>query len=945
MRLSRNSQRELAEAIGLHPKVLGRKLSPNSEAVLSNPEVRDIVKTLAKWRAILTQPEAIELLALMKSPPFTTEEWLQPPLSWLEIEDETDSPVNSGEIKEPEKPPVAELRAGNGSVPVSGNEVSKNNLPTQLTSFVGRHREIAEIKQLLVPADDRPAARLVTLTGAGGNGKSRLSFEVAAQLLGHFADGVWLVELAFIADPAIIPQTIAEALDVIEQANRPILKTLADYLKKRHLLLVLDNCEHLIVACAEVVTNLLRFCPGLQVLATSREALRVPGEITFQVAPLALPDTKKKPDIANLLNYEAIQLFVDRAKIANSHFTVSTENQTDLVQLCHRLDGNALAIELAAARSNVLTVDQINARLDDRFRLLRASGNRTALPRQQTLRGLIDWSYNLLSETEKLLFRRLSVFTGGFSLDAAEMVGSGEEVESYEILDILSQLVNKSLVLVEEEAGNQLRYSYLETLRKYALEQLDHSGEAGLLRRKHLDYFVELAEAAFSNTVGGQQESWFRRLDREQDNFRTALGWATENYPEAAMQLSGALGRYWYVRCNYSEGLNWLQATLANFGEATDEKRKEQLARSLYWMATLAMPLGQYQQATPLYERSLQLSRELGDKRNITIVLNRLGELARNQGRYDQASQLLEECLTLARQLGEQEVIANALCNRGEVAWDLGDYQQAQAFYQESFKIFSHLEDQINIAKLVLRLGQIARVRGRYNQAQAMFEQSQATFEQRLNLWGIASTLHRQGLVAFDRGDYSQARQLFEQSLALFSQHGDKWGIAEQYADLGNVSLAQGELIEAGLFFEDSLAIYREIGIKSRIANLIVSQGELALGQGDYGKAKKSLEEGLAFQRELATRPGIAKALELLGQVAYREGHYGEALDRYNESLALNREMNDQINIARCLEGLSNIYLATNESEKAAQFAGEAATIRAASGIPADRSGIIQTIK
>lgn len=944
MRLSRNSQRELAEAIGLHPKVLGRKLSSNSEAVLSNPEVREIVKTLAKWRAILTQQEAIELLALMKSPPFTPEEWLQPPLNWLEADDAAVSPVNTTAIEELEEQAAVEVKTEAVSAPASASEAPPTNLLTQLTSFVGRGRELEEIKQLLVPAEASQAARLVTLTGAGGNGKSRLSFEVAAQLLGKFADGVWLVELAFIADPAIIPQTIAEALDVVEQANRPILKTLADYLKKRQLLLVLDNCEHLIGACAEVVANLLRFCPGLQVLATSREALRVPGEITYRVRPLALPDTKKSLDITNLLEYEAIHLFVDRAKIANSHFMVSTQNQADLVQLCRRLDGNALAIELAAARSNVLTVDQINARLDDRFGLLRASGNRTALPHQQTLRGLIDWSYNLLSETEKLLFRRLSVFTGGFSLEAAEMVGSSDEVESYEILDILSQLVNKSLVLVEEDAGSQLRYNYLETIRKYALEQLDHSDEAARHRRKHLDYFVELAEIAFVNTAGGQQESWFRRLDREQDNFRSALGWATENYLEAAMQLSGALGRYWYVRCSYSEGLNWLQTILANFGEAADEKRKAQLARSLYWMATLAMPLGQYQQATPLYERCLQLSRELDDKSTITIVLSRLGELARNQGRYEQAIQLLEECLNLARQSGEWEVIANTLANRGEVAWDLGDYQQAQIFYQESFQIFSRLEDQINIAKLILRLGQVALARGRYNQAQAMFEQSHAMFEQRLNLWGMASTLHRQGLVALDLGNYDRAKELFEQSLALFSQHGDKWGIAEQYADLGNVSLAQGELIEASLFFEDSLAIYREIGIKSRIANLIVSQGELALQQGDYARARKNLEEGLAFQRELATKPGIAKALELLGRLAYREGHYNEALDRYHESLALNRAMNDQFNTTGCLEGLANVYLAANESEKAAQLAGEASAIRAATGIPAGPGGMIQTV-
>lgn len=930
LRLSRNSQKELAEAIGLHPKVLSRKLSPDNDAILAYPEIQAIIRTLARWHAIVTKAEALELLALLNCPSFLPEEWNEPPLDSLIIEDEEqaiEAELENGDERLINSSAVLVQPQSLPSI-AGWPEVPAHNLPVQLTSFIGREKEIAEIKQLLVPVlPNTPAARLVTLTGVGGIGKSRLALEVASQLLNDFVDGVWLVELAALTDPGIIPQAIAEVFDLAETANRPILKTLSDYLKKRQLLLILDDCEHLVEACARVVNTLMSACPDLQLIVTSREALRVPGETVFRIPSLALPKTGNKPDTTALLEYEALRLFVERAISLNSQFVLTEQLVPDLVHICRTLDGIPLALELAAARTNILTLEQINLRLTDCFHLLKSGNNRTALPRQQTLRGLIDWSYNLLNDREKLLFRRLSVFSGSFSLVAAEAVGTDHNLKQYEVLDLLSQLVGKSLTVVEE-ATNLPRYRYLETIRKYAQEQLEASGEAELLKHKQLDYYVALAEEAYAGTVGAAQVGWFTRLDREHDNLRSVLGWTIERQLfEPAIQLSGALGRYWYVRCYYSEGLNWLQAIVPNFNTPTAEKVKAYQARALYWMATLAMPLGQYQEATPLYEQSLALARELDDKKNLTRVLNRLGELARNQGHYSSARDLLEESLVLAGQLVDQEVTANALCNSGEVEWDQGNYDRAEEYYQKSLQLFITLGDQIGLAKATLRLGQVARVRGRYAQAQVLFEQSYAIFKQQYNLWGMASTLHRQGLVAFDLAEYGKARQFFERSLALFNQHGDRWGIAEQLAELGQVCVVQAEFEKAARFFEDSLTLYQEIGISLQIANLIARQGELALRQGHYDRAKVSLQEGLALQRELAAKPGIARTLSALGNLAYHQADYQLALTLYTESLELNRVMQDRLNLARNLEELSIVYRSLDEVEKAEETSDEAAAI------------------
>ena len=420
-----------------------------------------------------------------------------------------------------------------------------NNLAQQVTSFVGRERELAEVKKLLAQT------RLATLLGAGGIGKTRLSLHAAVEVLDDFADGVWFVELAPIADPRLLAQAVAPVLGVKEEAGRPVQEALLKFVQDRQLLLVLDNCEHLLQGCAELAKQLLQAGAQVKILATSREPLHVAGETTYPVPSLSLPEPRMRIAHTALTQYEAIRLFVDRAAAARPAFRLTPNNATLVADICRRLDGIPLALELAAARVRVLSVETIAARLSDRFRLL-TGGDRTALPRQQTLRACIDWSYDLLTEAERSVLRRLAVFAGGWTLEAAEAVGTGGDVQADEVLDVPAQLVEKSLVAMDAEGT---RYQLLETVRQYAQDRLHESGEAEAIRERHRDYFLALAEEAEPKLLGAEQAAWLRRLEAEHDNLRAGLSWSLEDSgSQAGLRLCGALQRFWITRGHFSEG-------------------------------------------------------------------------------------------------------------------------------------------------------------------------------------------------------------------------------------------------------------------------------------------------------------------------------------------------------------------------------------------------------
>ena len=528
-----------------------------------------------------------------------------------------------------------------------------HNLPLQVNRFIGREREVAAVSELLV------STRLLTLTGAGGSGKTRLALQVATDLLEEFAQGVWWVELAALSDPLLVPQAVASVVGVPERAGRTVTEALADALRPKHLLLVLDNCEHLLGACVQLIETLLHTCPQAHILVTSREALTITGETTWLVLPLRVPDTYQLPPIDELLTYEAVHLFVERAQVCPAFLHAHPENASAVVQVCRRLDGMPLAIELAAARIRALSVEQIVARLNDAYRLL-TGGSRSALPRQQTLRAAMDWSYDLLSPQEQACFRRLSVFAGSFSLEAAEAICAGEPGEAYDVLDILSSLIDKSLVLVEHRSG-EARYRLLETIRQYGQDKLQEFAEAAQVRRTHRDWYARLAEQAESELLEAQQESVFERLAAEHENLRAALGWSLEQQEaETAAQMGAAIWRFWLLRGHMSEGRSFLERALAGFSEQNAVR-----AKALNVAAILASLQDDYATARTLAEESLALSRQLAERKQTGYALYILGRLARIEGNYTGAVTCFEESLSLFRELGQQDDIALVLSDMG----------------------------------------------------------------------------------------------------------------------------------------------------------------------------------------------------------------------------------------------------------------------------------------
>jgi len=667
-------------------------------------------------------------------------------------------------------------------------DTSSNNLPIQLSSFIGRERAMAELKSLL------STTRLLTLTGAGGSGKTRLALQVATNLLVEFEHGVWWVELAALTDPTLVTQQVASSLGLSEQSGRPLINTLSDALQPRKLLLVLDNCEHLIAACAHLVETLLHSCANLRILTTSREAFNIAGETIWPVPPLDVPDAYHLPPIEGLVKYESVHLFVEREKSVLPAFRLTQENVPALTQICRRLDGLPLAIELAAARVKILSVEQIATRLDDSYRLL-AGGSRTAFPRQQTLHATIDWSYNLLSEKECILFRRLSVFRGGFSLEAAEVICADNRIEQHEVLDLLSRLVDKSLVVMEEKSG-EARYRLLETIRQYAQDKLQEFGEAANLRRNHRDWYVGLAERAESEIPGARQGIWFDRLEVVHDNLRAALGWSLESgEAEKAARISVALWRFWLVRGYMSEGRRWLERALAGESEQTSVR-----ARALHAAGELARHQDDYHRAKTLLEESLDVCREFADRQGAGYALYSLGLLAHNEGDYEGAVTFFEESLQLFREV-EDRCITLALASLGLTVLYLGNYERASVLWEESLAISLEQGDPLSIASALTNLGISVLARGDDERAKLLCEESLA-MRRKLGYKGAcAHTLIILGRIAMRQGDFERATACYQESLILRQETGEKEGIATAVEGLAAVAVMQGQPMRAARLY------------------------------------------------------------------------------------------------------------------------------------------------
>ncbi len=705
------------------------------------------------------------------------------------------------------------------------------NLPVPLSGFVGRAWERSEIAGMVADT------RLLTLTGPGGCGKTRLALEVAGALAGSYPDGVWHVELAALRDATLLAGVVAVALGVRERADRPVRDTVRDFLRPRETLLLLDNCEHLIDGCATLATDLLHACPGVRILATSREALRIAGETIWRVPGLAVPPADVRPEPALLLRFEAVQLLCARARASRPDFALTTANASAVMQICRRLDGLPLAIELAAARLATLAVDAVAARLDDCFGLL-TGGSRTALPRQQTLRATMEWSYGLLSAGEQRLLRRLSVYAGGCAVEAVAAVCAAEGTLAGAAPDLLDGLVGKSLVGLEDADGAG-RYRLLETVRQYGWERLEEAGEAAAAGRTHAAYYLALAEEAEPALTGPDQGRWLQRLDREYDNLRAALRRSRDGGEwEIGLRLAAALWRFWYVRGRGSEGQQWLEDLLAVRGGGDSARAPTPArARALYGASVLAAEQGDYRRAEALSAENLTLFAQLDDTLGRARALNLRATVARYQGDHARAAALYEESLALFRALGHAQATAVALNNLGAMAVDQGAYARAVTLNEESLAIKRGLRDVRGIARSLLNLGEVARYQGDHDRAGLLFEESLALSRELEDRPGVALALNNLGDVARTRGDDERATELYTESVQLFRDAGDRHFTALALSNLGQVAHDRGDDGRAAALYRESLTLYRDVGEKLGLAGCLEGVAMVAQAQGRAERA------------------------------------------------------------------------------------------------------------
>ncbi len=716
--------------------------------------------------------------------------------------------------------------------PLRTLDVHPTNLPVQATPLLGRERELAAVGALVRRID----LRLLTLTGPGGTGKTRLALQVAAELLDEFADGVFVVALAPISDPTLVAATIAQVLGITDTYGQPILDSLTAYLRSKQLLLVLDNFEQVLPA-ASVVRELLAAASLLKVVVTSRAALHLYGEQEFVVLPLALPELPRLSLVAldTLAQYPAVALFVQRAQAVKPDFALTAENVRAVVEICAHLDGLPLAIELAAARIKLLPPHALLARLGNRFALLTA-GARDLPARQQTLRSTIDWSYHLLHENAQAVFRRLSVFVGGCTLEAAEVVCNKADSAHLDVLDEISVQLNHSLLQQAEGLGGEPRFVMLETIREYALERLIVSGEVEAIRQQHAAYVLELAESADPHLEGVDQAAWLARLEVEHANLRAALEWAFDGGDlEIGLRLVGVLWRFWWGRGYSTEGRHWLEHALPRSAGAPARVRAKLLAGA-GWLTFLQ---GDKAQARVLNEECLALGRELGDTWLIAFALRTLGWLAKDQGQYEQATTLLQQSLTLAHAVGDLFLVSDSMAGLAFVAWGQGDYARATALLEQGLAYAQKLGFTGGIAWELCDLGEMAYHQGDYTRAAALLAQSLTIRRKLGNQEDVAWTLHCLGQAALAQGDDRAAQTYLEERLQIMQERGNKQGIAASLTNLALVIHAQGNVTQAQALLEESLTLVQELDNRVGIATVLDGVAVLALAKGYPARAAR----------------------------------------------------------------------------------------------------------
>ena len=698
-----------------------------------------------------------------------------------------------------------------------------HNLPINLSSFIGRERELGGIKERL------ESVHLLSLIGPGGTGKTRLSLQVGAEALLDFKDGVWLVELAPISDPNLILQTIAAVLGLRESLGRPLMDLVIDYLRAKQLLLILDNCEHLIDVCACLADQFLRNCADLKIMVSSREALGINGEAVYRVPSLSLPGQVEVTSEA-VMGCESVQLFMDRASAANPNFQLTDENASSVAQICLRLDGIPLALELAAARARVLSAEQIADRLDDRFRLL-TGGSRTALPRQQTLRALIDWSYDLLTDSEKALFRRLAVFVGGWTMEAAEGVCAGDGIESYEVLDLLTEIANKSLVQVDE-SGDAIRYQHLETIRQYAREKLLETDEATRVRNRHLDYYIEFANLLEKDYINPYQYDIINRMRLEYDNVRSALLWAVENNIEKAARLLSPSTTFWpWVMTGHtSEVRDWYSTVIARLDSLLDE-------------------------TSGSTDNLLKLKAR---------ILNRSSQALMNLGNHQASRAAAEESIELARENNDQITLVEALGSLGHCALYAGDPQVAIYAAKEGIEIGERLNAERDLIWVLDAMTHIYHLSGEDDEVHKYFTR----IDEILKGAGIPiDPVYKSGFLieqAVKHGNMDEAEKYMESILEIMLERRDNYMLATMQSMFAHALRGYGDLDKATFYYRRTIRLWQERGHRAAVAHQLECFGLIAMVREQPTRAVKlfSVAEALREVSNSVRTPDEQKEFE-----------------------------------------------------------------------------------
>lgn len=742
--------------------------------------------------------------------------------------------------------PDPKAGAGDANRPSAGEMRPRSNLPPETNAFVGRESEIVDVARQL------ETCRLVTLAGPGGIGKTRLAREVARSMRERFPDGVWLVELAGLHDPDLVVSAAAQVLGVRESAGRPLLDTLSEAATGMSLLLVLDNCEHVVESCAELVTTLLRACAGIRVLATSREVLGIDGEVVWNVPPLPAPHGR--PNAAEAAENAAVRLFVDRARITRHTFELTDDNAASVVEICRALEGLPLAIELAAARVANVSVNGLVAKMSDRFRIL-DGGGRGALPRHRTLRAALDWSYDLLTDDEQTLLRRLSVFSGGFSLEAAETVGAGPPVDELAVFDVLRRLVDKSLVTADDLEGT-VRFHLLETVRVYVREKLFVSGDETARLYRHSQWCIDLAEQALAETEGPRRDEWNRRLEADHDNLRAGLRRAIDSRDaETALRLAAALNRYWATAGFLSEGRLWIEAALELGGDGHAHWK----AAALLGLARLSLIQAEHHRAVAAADACLQIRNALGDVAGEAAALAIKALIVGRLGRYEEAYAIQEQSLALNRSLGLAREANESVFYMGLLAMYRGDFDRAGAHFDESLEVYRAADNRHKVVVLLHNIGEVAWFRGDAGRARVALEECLKLAEG-LGLRRLVADTHRSLARAVgDLGDGERAVDLFRESLRLQGEIGNREGIIEVVEGSACVAARCGEwhravvLAAAAGCAREALAIPPDSGFQREMENRVA--------EVSGGRSVAEIEEAAASGRSMTLDEAAALAV------------------------------------------------------------------------------------